>query len=159
MLLLKQSDEEDVFWFGRYLHFTMLLLKRWCICFIPWTEIGFTFHYASIKTLKTKNAYGSQQKFTFHYASIKTSSEDYFEVATRKNLHFTMLLLKLLQFLLLRGWIQKFTFHYASIKTKTLFIQALTLELFTFHYASIKTINNTINMLNEYRIYISLCFY
>ena len=54
----------------------------------------FTFHYASIKTLKDLELASGSTIFTFHYASIKTHD----------------------------GWYcyekhMKFTFHYASIKT------------------------------------------
>ena len=89
-----------------------------------------------LKLYKTSLEESFGDVFTFHYASIKTAIEEavsYFE--------------------------HKFTFHYASIKTMNPVIPPVWLLLFTFHYASIKTETDSIDLMLDGMIYISLCFY
>ena len=95
MLLLKPvASRVALAIFCIYLHFTMLLLKLTPGSDLTNSIVGFTFHYASIKTKEWEKVFKAYKKFTFHYASIKTTTRLDCGL-TIAHLHFTMLLLKL----------------------------------------------------------------
>ena len=81
----------------------------------------FTFHYASIKTIRLTPMLSMTVEFTFHYASIKTHII-WQRSFPFQNLHFIMLLLKPDSDMKALAFSEQFTFHYASIKTYVSFI-------------------------------------
>ena len=98
---------------------------------------GFTFHFASIKTIFEPDAATLSSIFTFHFASIKTRIAHvwyYDEI--------------------------RFTFHFASIKTASSGDRSQLASSFTFHFASIKTRCYHISIFQHfYKLFLSITIY
>ena len=159
MLLFQQGMNNDSPIQDATLHSTMLLFQPNFTCsyrtfellYIPlcfyfncvfrmfyMDGMTFTFHYASISTIKHPDNACLWLVFTFHYASISTLRP---EMSKRMNKIFTF------HYASISTWFSSFncitsitfTFHYASISTKIVTLIPRMKSDFTFHYASIST--------------------
>ena len=120
----------------------------------------FTFHYVSIKTIKSVTLNSLLFRFTFHYVSIKTFSllcRNYFQTYLHStmyllkrctsvpgcvaciHLHSTMYLLKLYVLYMIKNVVLYLHSTMYLLKLSSSVSSYIKRSLFTFHYVSIKT--------------------
>ena len=127
--------------------------------FTVWiTPMEFTFHYVSIKSIRSLWSHRTDwSRFTFHYVSIKSTNLLRLNWCL-EDLHSTMYLLNLMIFSRPHVNSKLFTFHYVSIKSH---IRELDVRFFLNLHSTMYLLNRGLSCAENctWRIYIPLCIY